>query len=168
MLVIRKDITSKLRSAKLLLINLKLFGEETVGNDYGRIWERDHTQVKDDMDSIGIDILGYRSGRKVSLKVANKLKIDHITLKSDLKKDLISQLQGKYSFKDIVLVGAELADIEIARLSRFSVATAVSPLELKMESDYVSNFSAMDVYQELGNLILNAKDPYKKHQTKSI
>ena len=112
--------------------------------------------------------MGFRSGSRVALKTANSLKIRNISVKADKKKDLLKQLEGNYSFKDIVLLGAELSDIEIARLSSFSIATASSPLELKMNSDFVSNFSGIDVFQEIGNLILNAKGPYRQYKAKSV
>ena len=160
MLVLRTDITQKLRSVRLLLINLKIFSENSDEFDYGQIWGRDADQIKHDMDSLGIEVLGYRSNTKVPVSSARKHGINHIIVKGDKKKELISKLEGKYSFKDILLIGAEDTDIEIAALSKFSASTATSPLELKMESDYVSNFSGINAYQEIGNLIFNAKGSY--------
>lgn len=160
MLVLRTDITKKIRSVRLLLINLKIFSENPDEHDYGHILGRDSDQVKLDMDSLGIEVLGYRSNTKVPVSSARKQGINHIVVKGDKKKELLSKLEGQYSFKDILLIGAEDSDIEIAGLSKFSVSTASSPLELKMESDYVSNFSGINAYQEIGNLIFNAKGPY--------
>ena len=168
MLVVRTDITRKLRSAKLLLINLSVFGEKNENTDYGTIWDYETGALPEELKSSGVDLLGFRSGSRVPLKTAKSLKIRNISVKADKKKDLLKQLEGNYSFKDIVLLGAELSDIEIARLSSFSIATASSPLELKMESDFVSNFSGIDVFQEIGNLILNAKGPYRQYKTKSV
>ena len=160
MLVLRSDITLKLRSAKLLLINLKIFGEQPEDYDYGTIWDRNAGQVKGDLDKLGVKVAGYRSSSRTPLKSAKNYGIENIIIKGDKKKGLLKYFDGKYSFKDIVLMGAEITDIEIAGLSRFSVATAPSPLELQMESEYVSNFSGDYAYQEIGNLILNAKGPY--------
>ena len=168
MLVVRTDITRRLRSAKLLLINLSVFGEKTENPDYGTIWEYEPGILTEELESSGVDLLGFRSGSRVALKTANSLKIRNISVKADKKKNLLKQLEGNYSFKDIVLLGAELSDIEIARLSSFSIATASSPLELKMNSDFVSNFSGIDVFQEIGNLILNAKGPYRQYKAKSV
>ena len=160
MLVIRSDITQKLRSAKLLLINLKIFCEQEEDCDYGTIWDRDAGKVRGDMDLLGVKAVGYRSNSKPPLKSARNHGIENIIINGDKKKGLIKYFDGQYSFKDIVLLGAEVSDIEIAGLSRFSVATAQSPLELQMGSDYVSNFSGDNAYQEIGNLIINAKGPY--------
>ena len=168
MLVLRSDISRKLRSAKLLLVNLSVFGEKTESPDYGTIWKYEPGMLTEELESAGVDLLGFRSGSRVPLKTANSLKIRNISVKADKKKDLLKQLDGNYSFKDIVLLGAEQSDIEIARLSSFSIATASSPLELKMDSDFVSNFSGIDVFQEIGNLILNAKGPYRQYKTKSV
>ncbi len=160
MLVLRKDIEQKLRKVKLLLINLRIFSDLAEDFDYGTIWERSAQQVKEDMDSLGIEVIGYRSGSNVSLKSSKEHGIKNIIIKGNRKKELLNKFEGKYSFKDILLVGAESADIEIAGLSRFSATTITSSLELKMESDYVSNFSGINAYQEIGNLIINAKGPY--------
>ncbi len=160
MLVLRKDIEQKLRKVKLLLINLRIFSDLAEDFDYGTIWERSAQQVKEDMDSLGIEVMGYRSGNNISLKSSKEHGIKNIIIKGNRKKELLNKFEGKYSFKDILLVGAETADIEIAGLSRFSATTITSSLELKMESDYVSNFSGINAYQEIGNLIFNAKGPY--------
>jgi len=160
MLVLRSDISLKLRQVKLLLINLKIFSEKAEDCDYGIIWKRTAAQVKKDMDLLGIDVLGYRSGSKIPAKSAKEQGIKNIIINGNRKKELLKKIDGEYSFKDIFLVGAEINDIEIAGLSRISATTSTSPLELKMESDYVSNFSGINAYQEIGNLILNAKGPY--------
>ena len=160
MLVLRSDISRKLRSAKLLLINLKIFGEKAEEFEYGTIWDREAGEIRAGLDHLGIGVLGYRSSSKTPLKSAKNFGIDNIIIKGDKKKELLKQFNGEYSFKDIILLGAEEADINIAGLSRFSAATASSPLKLQMESDYVSNFSGDNAYQEIGNLIINAKGPY--------
>lgn len=160
MLVLRSDISQKLRSVRLLLINLKIFNDQADTFEYGLIWDRNADQIKDDMNSLGVEVIGYRSDNKFSVKTARKHGVKDIIIKGNKKKELLKKFEREYSFKDILLVGAEITDVEIAGLSRFSAATASSPLELKMESDYVSNFSGINAYQEIGNLIINAKGPY--------
>ena len=160
MLVLRSDISRKLKSVSLLLINIKIFTDNSDDFEYGEIWNNKADIIKSNIESAGVRIIGYRSDNKVSAKAANRLGIKNMILNGNRKKELLSKLDGVYSFKDILIMGDELNDIELARLSRFSVATATSSLELKMESNYVSNFSGINAYQEIGNLILNAKGPY--------
>jgi len=160
MLVLRSDISQKLRSVRLLLINLKIFSDQADAFEYGLIWDRNADQIKDDMNSLGVEVIGYRSDNKFSVKTARKYGVKEIIIKGNKKKELLKKFEREYSFKDILLVGAEITDVEIAGLSRFSAATGDSPLELKMESDYVSNYSGINAYQEIGNLIINAKGPY--------
>ena len=160
MLVLRSDISRKLKSVSLLLINIKIFTDNSNDFDYGEIWNNKAGIIKSNIEPAGVRIIGYRSDNKVSAKAANRLGIRNMILNGNRKKELLSKLDGEYLFKDILIMGDDLNDIELARLSRFSVATATSSLELKMESDYVSNFSGINAYQEIGNLILNAKGSY--------
>ena len=163
MLVLRSDISKKLLLVKLLLINLKIFSDPPVNNEYGKIWEINADKIKDEINSLGVEVICYGSNIKNSVTIARKHGFKNILIKGDKKKELLKKLEEKYSFKDIFLVGAEINDIEIASLSRISATTACSPLELQMESDYVSNFSGINAYQEIGNLIINAKGPNKQY-----
>jgi len=163
MLVLRSDISKKLRSVKLLLINLNIFSDQADKFEYGVIWERSADQIKDDIKSLGVEVVGYSSNKKNSVTTARKYGLKNILIKGNKKTELLEKFEKNYSFKDIFLIGSEITDVEIAGLSRFSASTAGSPLELKMESDYVSNFSGIDAYQEIGNLIINAKGPYKQY-----
>lgn len=157
MLVLRSDISRKLSSVSLFLINLKIFGIKTDNNEYGKIWENGPGEIKTLLESSGVEIAGYRSSRKIPTKASDKLGIRSILFNGGSKSELFTKLGRHYSFKKTVIIGDEPGDIELIRLSGFSVTTANSPLELKMESDYVSNFSGIEVFEEVGNLILNAK-----------
>ena len=163
MLVLRSDISKKLLSVKLLLINLKIFSDPADPFDFGVIWERNADQIKDEINSLGVEVIGYSSNKKNGVGDAKKHGFKNIIIKGNKKKELLNKFEKKYSFKDIFLVGADTTDIEIAGLSKFSATTSCSPLELKMESNYVSNFSGINAYQEIGNLIINAKGPYKQY-----
>ena len=57
----------------------------------------------------------------------------------------------------MVFIGDDIEDLDLIKHSRFSVTTAEAPLELKMESQYVSNFSGLKAFEEIGNLIIHAK-----------
>ena len=66
-------------------------------------------------------------------------------------------VRNRVEEKDCVLLGSEVSDIDLFCSGVFSVVPISAPLDLRMVSDYVSNFDGEAVFTELGNLIVNSK-----------
>lgn len=157
---LRTDITKKLLHIKLLLINVKIFDVRSNSFDYGNIWPNNYDGLLDKLKEVDVDVKGFSHNSSKSSKVAKDLGIYTLILKSGERNKILSSLDKNYSLNEIVFVGFDVDDIELMGSSRFCLTTNSAPLEVKMESDYVSNFDGIDAFEEIGNLIINAKtDP---------
>jgi len=157
MLVLRKDISEKIKRINLFIINMKIFDNNSEKFDYGNIWPAKSSDITTTLDKLGVRVMGYRQEDKLPVKLAKTLGIELIELNGKRKIDILSYFKGKHSFKDMVFIGDEIEDLELIKHSTFSITTIDSPLVLKMESHYVSNFSGLKAFEEIGNLIINAK-----------
>ena len=157
MLVLRKDISEKVKNTKLFVVNINIFTSKIENFDYGNIWPAKGGELTLQLKELGVRVVGYSSGKKLPAKKANTPGVELIELNGNRKLDILSKLNGDHSFKDIVFIGDDIEDLDILKHSRFSVTTADAPLELKMESHYVSNFSGVKAFEEIGNLIVHAK-----------
>ena len=164
MLVLRKDISEKIKSANLLVVNVKIFNTKSENFDYGDIWRTRSKDITSSLAELGVKVIGYKPEEKLSVHKAKSLGIELAELNGNRKLDILSYLQGKYSFKDMVFIGDDIEDLDLIKHSRFSVTTSDAPLELKMESQYVSNFSGLKAFEEIGNIIINAKRDNQQHK----
>ena len=157
MFILRKDISEKIKNIKLLIINTKIFSSRSKNFDYGHIWPTPTKEITSSLHELGVRVIGYKPQKKISVNKAKSLGIELIELNGNRKLDLLSYFGGEHSFKDMVFIGDDIEDLDLIKHSRFSVTTADAPLELKMESQYVSNFSGLKAFEEIGNLIIHAK-----------
>ena len=157
MLVLRKDISEKVKNINLLVINMRIFDSKSLNYDYGDIWPTKYNDIATSLGELGVRVIGYKHERKSPVKLAGSLGIELVELNGKRKIDILTNFKGKHSFRDMVFIGGEIEDLELIKLSRFSVTPVDSPLEVKMESHYVSNFSGLKAFEEIGNLIINAK-----------
>ena len=163
MLVLRKDISKRIKNINLLIVNMKIFDSKSKNFNYGNIWPTRTDEISSALGELGVRVIGYKQEKKLPVKLAKTLGIELIELNGKRKIDILSHFQGKYSFKDMVFIGDEIEDLELLKHSRFSITTIDSPLELKMESHYVSNFTGLNAFEEIGNLIINAKRDNEQH-----
>ncbi|MGI9535397.1 MAG: hypothetical protein ACR2NW_10650, partial [Thermodesulfobacteriota bacterium] len=143
---------------------INIFNSKKENFDYGNIWPTKSRDITSSLGKLGVRVVGYKTGGKKPVSKSITPGIDLIELNGKRKLDILSKFNGNHSFKDMVIIGVDIEDLEIIKHSRFSVTTSDAPLELKMESHYVSNFSGMKAFEELGNLIIHAKRDNKQHK----
>ena len=163
MLVLRRDILEKIKNTKLLIVNMKIFNSRSKNFDYRNIWPIKGKNLTSSLAELGVRVIGYEPENEMSVKTRNGLGIELIKLNRNRKIDVLSYFKGKHSFKDMVFIGDDIEDMDLIKHSRFSVTTVDAPLELKMESQYVSNFSGLKAFEEAGNLIIHAKRNNRQH-----
>lgn len=158
---LRTDITKKLKTSSLLLLNVEVFSKKADSFDYGKIWSNSHDGLLDKLKQVHIDVLGLSNNSSYGYKVAEDMGISIKKFNGSIRLEEIFDSKSKYEPKEIVYMGCELGDIDTVSDVLFGVSTNSAPLDLKMVSDYVSNFDGIDAFEEIGNLILNAKTkPY--------
>ena len=157
MLILRKDISEKIKKINLLIVNINIFVSESKNFDYGKIWEIKNKDIISKLSEHGVKVVAYKTATRSNVRKAKGLGIEVVELNGNRKLDLISFFKGEHTFRDMVVLGNDEDDIELIKHSRFSASTADAPLNLKMESQYVSNFSGLEAFEELGNIIINAK-----------
>ena len=157
MFVVRTDIKSKLKNVKVLLVNLGIFTEKQDNFNYGKIWPHGAKDVMDTLNKLGVRAIGYKTGRGGKFKKPRGLKMELVELNGRRKMDFLSYFKGEFSFRDTAVIGYESDDADLVRHAIFSVTTPGAPLELKMNTDYVSNFRGLKALEEIGNLIVHAK-----------
>lgn len=163
MLILRKDILEKIKTADLFIVNVTaLSGRLDDLKNLNKNCKTSGTGLISSLNEIGVRVIGFRSSGK-SAEKKNALGIEIIKLNGNRKIDLLSYFEGSYSFRDMVVMGNDIEDIDIIRHCRFSTTTINAPLELKMESQYVSNFSGIKAFEEVGNLIIHAKRDNGQH-----
>ncbi len=163
MLILRKDILEKIKTTDLFIVNVKVLSGRS--SDLKSLKKTCNTSGKSlisSLNEIGVRVIGFRPSGE-SAETENALEIEMIELNGNRKIDLLSYFEGSYSFRDMVVMGSDIEDIDIIRHCRFSTTTINAPLELKMESQYVSNFSGIKAFEEVGNLIIHAKRDNGQH-----
>lgn len=163
MFVIRKDISEKIKNINLFVVNMKIFNSQSENFDYGNIWPTKYKDLTTSLGKLGVRVVGFKPGGKISVGKLKTLGIELIELDGNRKLDILSYFSGNHSFKDMVFIGDDIEDMDLIKNSRFSVTTVDAPLELKMESQYVSNFSGLKAFEEIGNLIIYAKRNHEQH-----
>lgn len=163
MLILRKDILEKIKTAELFIFNVEvLSGSSDELNKLSTTCKTSGKSLISSLNKIGVRVIGFRPSEK-PVEKENALGIEIIQLNGNRKIDLLSYFEGSYSFRDMVVMGSDIEDIDIIRHCRFSTTTINAPLELKMESQYVSNFSGIKAFEEVGNLIIHAKRDNGQH-----
>jgi hypothetical protein len=144
----------KFREATSLLINVGVFASQSNG-DPGIPQNLSSPELLGELHSLGVEIVFYGSGGgdfasasgfgDLIEKNGHRVTGDH---------DYIRERLGE---KDCVLLGSDLSDIDFFLSGVFSATPRSAPLDLRMVSNYVSNFDGEAVFTELGNLIVNSK-----------
>lgn len=151
---IRTDMEKMFRKATTLLVNVGVFARPSSG-DFGVPGNLSAPELLGEFRSLGTEIVFYGSG-------------DGDFASSSGFGDLIEKnghrvtedpgyVRNRAEKKDCVLLGSEVSDIDLFCSGVFSAAPRSAPLDLRMVSNYVSNFDGEAVFTELGNLIVNSK-----------
>lgn len=156
MLILRKDISEKVKNTELFIINVRVLSDSSSDSSYLKIWKNKSKSLISSLNEMGVRVVGFKSSGK-SVRKGDLLGMELIELNGNRKIDILSYCEGKYSFRDMVVMGNEVEDLDLIRHCRFSTTTINAPLELKMEAQYVSNFSGAKAFGEVGNLIIHAK-----------
>lgn len=158
---LRTDITRKLGKVNLLIVNLLIFEGKSDLFKYKSFWKKDLSNSLAELEELDVEIVGFMNSKLKVQKKIDKFNIKKINVNSDRAYEIFYRLEKNYSLKEVVFIGFELEDIDIIKSSRFGITTSSAPLEVKMESDYVSNFDGIEAFEEICNLIINAKSkPY--------
>ena len=150
---LRTDITKKLSFVSALMVNLAVFYSSNPKSDM----INNIVSLLDQLGSINVNVFGYSTKNNKLPKALARLDIEKIAINSNRAYDIFSKTDTNHTLNDVVLFGFENEDIELIKSARFGVTAFNAPLEVKMESDYVSNFEGINAFEELCNLIINAK-----------
>ena len=154
---LRTDITKKLGAVNLLIINLLIFEKKHDGFKYKSFWNKDLSSSLTELEELDIEVVGFINGKSKAEKKIDELNIKKLNVNSDRAFEIFYGLEKNCSLKEVVFIGFEFEDIDIIRSSGFGITTSSAPLEVKMEADYVSNFDGIEAFEEVCNLIINAK-----------
>jgi len=156
MLILRKDISEKVKNTELFIINARVLSDSSSDSSHLKIWKNKSKSLIHLLNEMGVRVVGFKSSGK-SIRKGDLLGMELIELNGNRKIDILSYCEGNYSFRDMVVMGNEVEDMDLIRHCRFSTTTINAPLELKMEAQYISNFSGTKAFGEVGNLIIHAK-----------
>ncbi len=156
MLILRKDISEKVKSTKLFIVNVGALSDGSGDPGHLKVRKKKSKDLILSLNDIGVEVLGFNSSER-SVRKGTSFGMELIKLNGNRKIDILSYCKGSYSFRDMVVMGNEVEDLDLIRHCRFSTTTINAPLELKMEAQYVSNFSGTKAFGEIGNLIIHAK-----------
>ena len=144
----------RFRKTTCLLVNVGVFASTSSG-DLGIPQNLSSPGLLRELHSLGIEIVFYGSGSgdfastsgfgDLIEKNGHRVTNDH------------GYVRERVGGKDCVLLGSEVSDIDFFLSGVFSAAPCSAPLDLRMVSNYVSNFDGEAVFMELGNLIVNSK-----------
>ena len=151
---IRTDMEKMFREATVLLVNVGVFARPSCG-DLGLAENLSAPELLGEFRSLGTEIVFYGSGGGdfISTSGFGGL-IEKNGHRFTEDRGYVRNRAGK---KGCVLLASEVSDIDLFHSGGFSVAPSSAPLDLRMVSNYVSNFDGEAVFTELGNLIVNSK-----------
>lgn len=156
---IRKDIYNIFNKNDLFLVNSNLFITESTTNSYHEnTWEFDSKSLFSELKNVGLSILFYGKNPYQCSFIKQYVKIieqnDHrVLFLNDIE-------QIKINSEDYLIATDQISDKSMVAQSSFSITSYSSPLELKMISNYVSNFNGEDVFEEIGNLLVRSRSKY--------
>ena len=124
MLILRKDISEKIKKINLLIVNINIFVSESKNFDYGKIWEVKNKDIISKLSEHGVKVVAYKTATRSNVRKAKGLGIEVVELNGNRKLDLISFFKGEHTFRDMVILGNDEDDIELIKHSRFSASTS--------------------------------------------
>lgn len=142
------------RGAAALLVNVGVFARPSSG-ELGVPEDLSVREILGEFHSLGTEIVFYGSGSRdfvSTIGFGDLIEKNGHRVTQDR-----SYVCDRVEKKDCVLLGSEISDIDLFCSGVFSVAPKSAPLDLRMVSNYVSNFDGEAVFAELGNLIVNSK-----------
>ena len=151
---IRTDMEKMFREATTLLVNVGVFARPSSG-DLGVPGNLSVPELLGEFYSLGTEIVFYGSGGGHFASTSGFG--DLIEKNGHRVTEDRGYVRNRAERKDCILLGSEVSDIDLFCCGVFSVAPVSAPLDLRMVSNYVSNFDGEAVFTELGNLIVNSK-----------
>lgn len=151
---IRTDMEKMFREATILLVNVGVFARPSSG-DLGVPENLSAPELLGEFHSLGTEIVFYGSGGGDFASTSGFG--DLIEKNGHRVTEDSGYVRDRAEKRDCVLLGSEVSDIDLFCSGVFSVVPISAPLDLRMVSNYVSNFDGEAVFTELGNLIVNSK-----------
>ena len=154
---LRTDLTKELKNTRVVFINLNVFKHNSNFFKDSGIWEYPVSEVSEELENKGIALKGYINGKVLKKNIPSKIKMEILNLDSD---DLLKSMQKYiigYRKEEVICMGFDITDLELAQSINFLVAPFSSNLELKMQANYVSNFDGLQAFVEIGHILLGAK-----------
>ena len=151
---IRTDMEKMFREASTLLVNVGVFARPSSG-DLGVPENLSALELLGELHSLGTEIVFYGSGGGDFASTSGFG--DLIEKNGHRVTEDRGYVRSRAGKKECVLLSSEISDIDLFRSGVFSVVPGSAPLDLRMVSNYVSNFDGEAVFTELGNLIVNSK-----------
>jgi len=121
MLFLRKDISEKLKSVKFLIINLKIFKSRVKNFEYRNFHQIKGRDLTSELANLNVQVIGYKPTKKTSVSIGDKLGIELIELNGNRKIDILSHFKGKYSFKDMTIIGNDMQDVDLISIQSFQL-----------------------------------------------
>lgn len=144
----------RFRKSTCLLVNVGVFASPS-SDDLGIPQNLSSPELLRELHLLGIEIVFYGSG---SGDFASTSGFGDLIKKNGHRvTDDHGYVRERVGRNDCVLLGSEVSDIDFLLSGVFSASPCSAPLDLRMVSNYVSNFDGEAVFMELGNLIVNSK-----------
>lgn len=152
---LRTDIGEIFSVIDLVLINKNIFSNSGDENEYSEInWKHDTESLLSELNGCGVTLQFFKRNSSECSFIRQNLNLikqnRHILNAPETPPDF--SVSSKY-----VIVTSDPADKELLKNSSFSVSSISSPLELRMASSYVSNLDGVDLFHEIGNIVLLAR-----------
>ena len=144
----------RFREATCLLVNVGVFASPSSG-DLGIPENLSSPELLQEFHSLGVEVVFYDFGGGDFASTSGFG--DLIEKNGHRVTDDHGYVRERVTRKDCVLLGSELSDIDFFLSGVFFATPRFAPLDLRMVSNYVSNFDGEPVFTELGNLIVNSK-----------
>lgn len=151
---LRTDIKQIFSRTNIILVNTGIFIPDSDKNGYSEnIWKYNTENLFSMLKNSGVSLQFLKRDESECLFIKHNFKLikqnQHVLLSHE-------SFSGRNINENYLIVSSDMDDIELFQKSAFSIASCSSPLELKMVSSYVSNFDGVDLFQEIGNIVLRS------------
>ncbi len=153
---IRNDMATLFSTNHHLLVNTDLFSMQCKEDSYLKdVWKFDTKSLFSELRNVGVTVFFYGDSPQKCQFIKQNLKL--IEQNSHKVFPLKEISESEFTTDGYLVITTEISDQKIVKNSSFSISTSSSPLELKMISNYVSNFDGEYVFKETGNLLLRCR-----------